>query len=280
MIFTIVGRQTVGGRDYQEDSWRVRSFSGQDVSVEAGSAEGVTLRDGCLVVLADGAGGQKGGGVASIVVADVLTDSFFDHLELGPQQAFSQALRDIALALEDRKGLDLELSNMASTIVAGFFDADGGRATLVSVGDSLALRLRDGELHVLNAEHNFGIDLDEMAFVDCQEASWDLAAHHPSRAAISAALTGDPGHTTDHHETPLLARDMVMFASDGLLVPLTHEHVRRFGTRLITQGHSVEVAPKLIDAVDQLGRRRNKNLHDNATVVTVYMQESPEGAKA
>src|SRR5688500_4847696 len=103
---------------------------------------------------------------------------------------------------------------MGCTLVAAAF-LDSG-LVWVSGGDSPPLRLREGELMQLNADHSMA-PLIAMR-VDAGEMSEEEAARHPQRNALRSALIGEPIPHTDVRETPvrLKAGDKFVLASDGL----------------------------------------------------------------
>src|SRR5947209_944882 len=76
MNFEIAARAIVGSKKPQQDAWRVFGARGADAgaSAERGSAP---LSGPALVVLADGIGGYAGGDVASKLVCENFTRTFF-----------------------------------------------------------------------------------------------------------------------------------------------------------------------------------------------------------
>ena len=83
-------------------------------------------------------------------------------------------------AVDGCAATDEELAGMGCTLVA--LALARGRATWISVGDSLLLRLRGRRLERLNADHSMGPAFDEAARAG--EMSIEEAASHPNRGSF------------------------------------------------------------------------------------------------
>jgi serine/threonine protein phosphatase PrpC len=121
-------------REINEDAYCVDSFLG-------------------LVVVADGVGGGERGDIASRMAVETIQNRYDEEMravEVGDAEA-SWLTRGIAAANRAIHSL-FAAGRTATTVVAGAF-VEGG-VHIAHVGDSRALRLRDGELEQLTEDHS------------------------------------------------------------------------------------------------------------------------------
>jgi protein phosphatase len=108
-------------------------------------------RNGTLLAVADGVGGEAGGEMASAAAIDALAASFFGA---GPARAPAEALaaairgaNDAVLGAAGKSGQQ----GAASTLVAAAIE--GSSAIIGNLGDSRAYLLRDGQIRMVTADH-------------------------------------------------------------------------------------------------------------------------------
>lgn len=144
---------------------------------------GFLTRDGiCFCVVADGAGGHKGGATASkIVVSRVLTwlrdNPSCDALAM--QHAILAANHGVLV--EQRR--DPQLSDMRSTVVALAVDTQRGRATWAHVGDSRLYAFRDGSVIRRTSDHSLAQQMIDTGYVSMEDMRGSV-----QRARLYAAL--------------------------------------------------------------------------------------------
>jgi serine/threonine protein phosphatase PrpC len=240
--------QLQGGRPYQEDHFGcLNDLSDTD-----------SRPTQLLIVLADGMGGHRGGAVASSAAVETFLETY--------RTMTGDASARLEVSLErsnERIRCEVEsnhdLVGMGCTLVAAAF-LDGG-LIWVSVGDSPLMRLRNGELMQLNADHSMA-PLIAMR-VDAGEMTEEEAARHPQRNALRSALIGEPIPHTDVRETPvrLKSGDKFVLASDGLQTLSNRE----IGAILGEDADALDLARRLLRAVEAKQRRGQ----DNTTVIVV-----------
>jgi protein phosphatase len=268
MRLEISGRAIVGSKEPQQDSWRVFSARGENLSEKARTGS-VATGDGTLVVVADGIGGYAGGEIASRVGCDAFARAFFSRE--GPvADRLSQALEAANAAIAEEKRHNPDLQEMGCTLIGVHFEQD--RMAFVSVGDSLLLRSRDDEMHRVNVDHSYFDYLDRQVLGSGDSNRWSIAIGDARRrASLTLAVTGgdlnagEYGHRPQIAMRPLLADDILIIASDGIetldLVQLQNflKHLRPSGI--------IGIADGLIAAVDGIGKTRS--YQDNTTIVVV-----------
>ncbi|MCB1508466.1 MAG: serine/threonine-protein phosphatase, partial [Hyphomicrobiaceae bacterium] len=285
MQFDIAARTTKGGRPYQEDAFKIVDVAGESRVGDA-TAPYATLGESCFVLVADGVGGEFGGNIAS----GTLKDSFPAHFakaEGSTEARLASALDSANEDLAHRKEEDAQLRHMASTLLAGAFD--GKSLTFLSVGDSPIYRVRNGEIHRINADHRHDVEIDLQAVrkslsdrrkgrekpVDQDDPFgdvWTVALSDRQRSAITSAVTGE--EILHRHIATSAVRDgdVFVFASDGIEL-LSLEHIRSYTMTLLEEGTVDDLADALLMTVERHGEAFAGNAHDNTTFVVVKAHE-------
>lgn len=183
--------------------------------------------DARLYIVADGLGGQPGGGTASAVAVDTLcrivrqctTGTSEDTVQLridlrgSPEEnLLEHAVRSAHRAvMRHRVG---ELAEMATTIAALYL---GERMAVVAhVGDSRVYRLRAGELEPLTKDHSLVNNLLDLGTLLSPE-------QRQSQAHVVMRALGVPrGAEPDLRCVAVEPGDVFLLCSDGLHGVLTH----------------------------------------------------------
>src|SRR5262245_7258072 len=136
--FEFAARSIIGSEKPQGDSWRVIDATGTNVAgVDRGTA---TVSGPALLVVAGGIDRSEGGDLASRVVCDNFSHTFFGTRgEVRDRLNGALLAANEAIAVEKQK--KPKLAKMGSTLIGAF--VEGNRIAFVSVGDSLLLRFRD-----------------------------------------------------------------------------------------------------------------------------------------
>ena len=260
MADLFAGDQIAGGREYQEDDFRITGFPDGDP-------------DGCdlLLVLADGMGGHRGGARASRLGVSTFVDTF--RPAVGGVVARLRTSLDAANAEVGRCAAeDRRYAGMGCTLVACVV-TDAAAAYWISVGDSPLWCLRSdgdgGGMDRLNADHSMRPVLDEAVRrgrMTSEEAGGGAAQQ------LRSALTGEDLTLVDDPAAPvrLGIGDRILLASDGLETLATDEIYRLCGGRR-TPG---AIVSDLLQAVEAA----NRPSQDNATAV-VYRHLAPSAVR-
>jgi serine/threonine protein phosphatase PrpC len=225
------GRAMQGDREDQEDFYAFEQLAGGRV----------------LVVLADGAGGQASGEVASQTAAVGFLDYFAqstDEVAASLFAALQAGNRKLALFMDG----DPARSTMATTLLAAAVDGD--QLNWISVGDSPLLLYRAGELSRLNADHS---------------AAGQGATSAHAQNVLRSALVGGRIPMIDWRREPfaLLPGDLLVAASDGLWTLSGEEIALCLGEQATHD--AAEIAQALLQKV----KEREKPRQDNVTVAII-----------
>jgi len=229
------GRAMQGDREDQEDFYAFEQL-----------AEGRVL-----VVLADGAGGQASGEVASQTAAEGFLDYFAqsaDEVASSLFGALQAGNRKLALFMD---GDPARRSTMATTLLAAAVDGD--KLNWISVGDSPLLLFRACELSRLNADHS---------------AAGQGATSAHAHNVLQSALVGGRIPMIDWRREPfaLLPGDILVAASDGLWT-LSGEEIAMC-LEEVTAQDAAEIAQALLQKVKECEKPRQ----DNVTVGIIKIQ--------
>ncbi len=163
---TVAARSETGGRDHNEDR----------VSV---------CRDGArwFAVLADGAGGHRGGAQASRCVVDEIETALHDASRpFAPDSLTDAVLRahdQVRLHQASGEGLD----RMHSTVVVLWVDTSSDHALWSHVGDSRLYRARRGAVSLLTSDDSVVQRMLDAGLLTARQAE-----AHPQKNQLIAAL--------------------------------------------------------------------------------------------
>jgi PPM family protein phosphatase len=172
-------------------------------------------RDGArwVAVLADGAGGHRGGAEASKRAVDALEAALCDeHAEFSARALTAAVLAAHEQVLSAQQDNVHGVARMHSTVVVLWIDLDRASALWSHVGDSRLYRVRAGAAALLTSD-----DSVVQRMVDAGLLSAEQAGAHPQKNQLLAALgiedDVDP-HTVAVPDT-LREGDAFLLCSDG-----------------------------------------------------------------
>lgn len=252
---TVSGRQSLGAREGQEDSFRILRQSDDDPGSDM------------LILLADGMGGHVGGEIASkLVVEQFERHCITVSRNPKPVQRMVEAMEAANSALRDRIAREPELAGMGSTLVAAL--KLGSKLIWLSIGDSPMWLWREGAMRRLNADHSVHGEL--MALVRDGRLTQQEADSNPRRNALRSALIGERISLVDTGSVTLQTGDLILAASDGIET-LDEPRI----AAILGQPDRKEprhLTADLLNAVDAMAGPRQ----DNTTVI-VYRHDPAAG---
>lgn len=206
-----------------------------------------------LLVVADGVGGNVGGGIASSLAVEVVRAA----VEQPQRDSPGDCLLPGVVAANGRLGSAVAahpgLAGMATTLTA--VALAGSRMTLAHVGDSRAYLLRGARLQQLTRDQTVVQSLVDSGVVGAEQART-----HPLRSVLLAALHGaddDPRHV-EVITRDALPGDRLLLCSDGLSSVVGPELLERV---LAEEALPAAAATRLVRAALAAGTQ------DNVTVV-------------
>jgi serine/threonine protein phosphatase PrpC len=252
LVADAAGAKDIGGREHDEDGILVRT-------------------DLCLFAVADGAGGENGGNVASSLALVSLARHYeatqkaartmpgFDllgiprearRLSAGVQLANKEVL-EIARTSHKYRG-------MGTTIVAVAPDLMRSVIHVAHVGDSRCYRLRVGRLELITQDHSLAQDVLELSpEID------DVTATKLPQNVITRALGMSETVRVSVRSLDLAIGDRFLLCSDGLTDVLSDEQIAEI---LLTIGGVQDQAPALIE------RAKAASADDNIAAVVVHVE--------
>ena len=172
--------------------------------------------ESCTVcVVCDGMGGLSGGERASALAAHGMARYLLEHAQAEdiPTEMGRAALRlnEEVKNLRDPANQKIEAGTTLTTVFLR-----NGKMFWCSIGDSHIYLYRDGTLEQLNIDHNFGVQLDQMALEG--SITQDEALHHPQRAALTSYLGISELTLISGNRMPFQLRkgDVLIQCTDGL----------------------------------------------------------------
>jgi PPM family protein phosphatase len=204
---------------------------------------------GLGLVIADGMGGQAGGGEAAdaaVNAAEALLRDF--EPEDGCLGAVVAGANDAVGAVRRQLG-----GSPGTTLVVAVVAE--GRLFLAHAGDSRAYLIRSGAAQPLTADHSVTAERVRAGTLTPEEARTD-----PRRNYVTRALLGDPVEP-ELGEIELGAGDTILLCSDGLWAPLPDPRIAE-----LAGGEPVEVAGALVSAALAAGST------DNVTAVVARLE--------
>ena len=209
----------------------------------------VPLREGVLLAVADGVGGERAGEVASAIA----TRTFREALTSCDGQVPRPEPLHEALAVANRRILEAReeserQAGMGTTMTCAWLSEE--RLAYAHVGDSRLYLMREGQLSCVTRDHSVAQELVRQGSIPPGEAE-----RHPQRHVLTRWLGFEP-FACDEGLLELAPGDVVMLCTDGLMAALTEDEMAR------EMGHGFAgVALRLVDAANRAGGP------DNITVV-------------
>jgi serine/threonine protein phosphatase PrpC len=231
-----------GSREYNEDA-----YANED------------LMAGRCVIVADGAGGHRGGDVASRLTVDTVLRS------LGSAQVWSEGVLVAAIdaagaAVRQHRDDQQMRSDMASTVAILCIDAKANAARWAHLGDTRILYFRSGMPKLLTRDHSI-----RQSFVDASLVPSDSRETGPNRSALYAAVGAEGDTRPRVGECPTLEDgDAFLVCSDGVWDTLDEGRI----AGLLGRAHS---AQQWLQSIATAVREESKAQQDNFTAVGLWI---------
>lgn len=216
-----------------------------------------------LYAVADGMGGHRAGDRASRIAVQTLHDYFSEDdvaseaTEDSLRAAFTMANRNI---IEDASGRP-DRMGMGTTLTALIFKGEG--YLIGHVGDSRALRVRNGAIEQLTDDHSIvGEQVREGGMTE------EEARSHPMRHVLSRCMGCEPDPEVDVISGEVRDGDIFVLGSDGLTGAIGEELM----AETVSGASDAAAASKTLV---ELARDRDGS--DNITAVVVRCAAAPAG---
>jgi len=209
-----IGKCTLLGnyRENNEDSIDVKQFPEMTV---------------CLV--ADGMGGQAAGEVASKRAIEIVPRELKKHLtnSMGNEETKNIVRRSIVQANEEiikMAGMDRELKNMGTTIVASLWRKGSSIMYVTGLGDSRVYQMRGKSIAQLTVDHSIAQALVEAKTISAAEAR----THRYKNVLWKYLGSQEVGEGPEVKVVPIAAGDRFLLCTDGLTGVVSDEQLLAF----------------------------------------------------
>ncbi len=231
-----------GARDYQQDACGQRDINNYK-----------------LLFLADGMGGYKGGEIASeIVINTFMRENFDPKIETG-KEYLKKTLLKANKVIAEYKEEHPDVSSMGTTAVALLITESSYQ--LISVGDSLIYRIRNGEIERINQNHSVAGLLELQ--LKKKEITQEEVDKNPNKHLLTSAITGEEITMIDLSEENLIyPNDVFILASDGIETITPVDILRN------VKGCDGDIQLAVDRILGEIGKK-NKPNQDNATIQIV-----------
>ena len=266
--FKLFAGTNVGLRDNNEDNFTLcPDLTRNQWTMPADHQQTMELGErGCLMVVADGMGGQNAGEVASAIAIDTVQKMFAPECLTDPMLAKPSAIKAYLKKVVTEADLNVkeyskshpEAEGLGSTIVMAW--VIGCKAYVAWLGDSRAYGMVPGQgIRRLSKDHSYVQRLvDAGALTDIE------AMNHPNSNVITRSL-GDMSQKAkaDVEEYALEDDEIILLCSDGLCGVCTDDEIADVIKG--TSGDLQECKERLMEAALDNGGS------DNITIALMHM---------
>ena len=219
------------------------------------------LKDGGLLVVADGLGGHFAGEVASKLAVTIMRE--FLTIECSDPSSIPKLLVETALKANAQihganRGLKGFFRPMGTTLTAAFVESD--KAYFCQVGDSRAYLLRGREIEQVTEDHSWVDEQVRMGLMTEEEAMRD-----PRRNVLTRTLGTRPETQVDTYQKELSPGDILVLCSDGLSNMVRDEEILETCSEAETPQDAAE---KLVNLANERGAP------DNVTALVAVAEPS------
>ncbi|MFC2156601.1 Stp1/IreP family PP2C-type Ser/Thr phosphatase [Acidobacteriota bacterium] len=208
-----------------------------------------------LLIVADGIGGHAGGGTASSLAVDVLSQSLTQIIESTNsseyQEVMETSIQEANHQIFKNASEDKGLTGMGTTLVSAL--VIDTYALVSNVGDSRAYLIRNHQITPITEDHSWKAEQLKLNLLSEEEIS-----HSPFRHTITRSLGFDSDVRVDTFYVELFNNDYILLCSDGLYESLPDLVMKK----IIRKNRNPErICEKLIKLANKRGG------HDNITAV-------------
>ncbi len=256
----LAGISEIGARADQQDSMWFSGMSGE--RLECSAAE-FAESESVFAVIADGMGGLSNGGeISRLITGEMQSACIAEDREKSPvpflQRSLWRANETVNQYLSDKEP-------GGSTVIAAYIE--DRKLYYCSVGDSRIYLWHKKQLCRLNVEHNYGRELDELAW---KGAITELEARaNPRRSALTSYIGKGMLDQVDGNEIPidLEKGDVILLLTDGVFRTVSEEEIARCAAK--------ETAEEAARAVARSVVWEHRQYQDNYTVIAIHIGQAP-----
>ena len=205
------------------------------------------MEDGCVAIVADGVGGNYGGGVASALAVK----EAIELITVSPSSSIEQIFAAVSRTIKERGNTDLISNQMATTLSLCLVDSQG-TAYVGHVGDSRIYHLRGKGIVQRTKDQT-----EVAALVEAGILSREQAKSYPRRTVLRSALSAKGAYELFEITFPVASGDRLILLTDGIYRLVSKSQLRDFS---LASTSIEDLSRKIRDEIS------NKN-DDDATLV-------------
>jgi serine/threonine protein phosphatase PrpC len=216
-------------------------------------------RGSCFVVC-DGAGGHKGGALASEIAVRAILSEFASEPRFD-RQRIAEVLARAEHAIQEARADHPDLPNMSATVAMLVIDSGQDFALWGQLGDTRVYLFRRGRAHLLTQDHSVAQSLVDAGYAEDRDTR-----SHPQRSVLYAALGIEGGASPNVPEAALSIEDgdAFLICSDGLWEPIVEQDME------LSLAKSDGPEQWLVSMAHKVSERVSAN-HDNYTGLAVWL---------
>jgi len=215
---------------------------------------------GRLFILCDGAGGYKGGGVASKAATDYVFNNWEKTLSRtnGPKHFLETLIEDTNSLINDLKIRRPEYDRMMTTMVLALIH--NGDLHVIHSGDSRLYLIRDNKILFQTKDHS----LVQKLYENNEISENEMRFHSKSNVITNALGISNAKFYFTYNFLKLEKSDSILISSDGVHGELDDGQILACFGQLLPMD---VVAENIIKKAELHGNQRTNGRHDNASVI-------------
>jgi len=201
---------------------------------------------GCIILVADGMGGHKGGSIAAELVTKSI-HTVFNKPFRKPEQALKESFINAQSKMVSKADKLPEFNNMGTTVsVACYFN---NKVYAAHIGDSRIYKFNSTDTAQISTDHSFVQEMIRQGVLTPKQAR-----NHPDDNVLVRALTAsfyDPPDIINPIQPH--AGDVYLVCSDGLWKMLTDDEMHK----IVIKNDAQTAADELVDMANANGGKDN-----------------------
>jgi len=210
-----------------------------------------------LCIVADGAGGHAGGGIASKIAVDAADEFFYSTISNNIDDINEELIRYCYLVHERINNISELKEGSPRTTIAGLF-IKNNKAYIFHIGDSRVYRINKGKIDFRTKDHSL-----VQLLLDQGEIKEEEMGQHPDQSKLLKALGGEVFLQPTIAEFELEKGDGFLICTDGFWERTKKNEIESLFSRTITQ--------ERIDTIVNKAVSRNGPKSDNTTACSIQL---------
>ncbi|MFC3109410.1 PP2C family protein-serine/threonine phosphatase [Undibacterium arcticum] len=222
----------------------------------------------CFLV-ADGAGGHKGGEIAAAVAIKAISTAFAADSAFSVEK-LSAYLNAASQSVARAQDSDQQLREMSTTVVSLLIDTQRGAALWAHLGDSRIYFFRQQRIQAMSQDHSL-----VQQYIDAGYCGAEQSRIHPHRHVLIAAIGAETDYTPCISTMQeLAAGDAFLLCSDGLWEWVLEDEMEQ----ALTQASSAQDWLSRMQGIadHRANQGQSTSVRDNTTAFAIWIDQMPQ----